>query len=90
MGWRNKFILLLIVYFAGFATAVYCLVPVPQDKSSRPAQQNSVSSGFKRDEFARSVSSGLHKCIAFSKEAARHVAGFIKQKTNEKQSGADG
>jgi hypothetical protein len=27
MGWRSKFIFLLIVYFAGFATAIYYLAP---------------------------------------------------------------
>ena len=27
MGWRGKFLFLLIVYFAGFATAVYYLAP---------------------------------------------------------------
>jgi hypothetical protein len=27
MGWRSKFIFLLVVYFAGFATAIYCLAP---------------------------------------------------------------
>jgi hypothetical protein len=27
MGWKGKFVFLLIVYFAGFATAVYYLAP---------------------------------------------------------------
>ena len=27
MGWRSKFVFVLIVYFAGFATAIYCLCP---------------------------------------------------------------
>ena len=27
MGWRSKFIFLLVVYFAGFATAIYYLAP---------------------------------------------------------------
>jgi hypothetical protein len=27
MGWRGKFLFLVIVYFAGFATAVYYLAP---------------------------------------------------------------
>jgi len=30
-AWRSKFIFLLIVYFAGFATAIYILVPVPEN-----------------------------------------------------------
>jgi len=27
MGWRSKLLLMLIVYFAGFATAIYYLAP---------------------------------------------------------------
>lgn len=27
MGWRSKLLFLLIVYFAGFATAIYYIVP---------------------------------------------------------------
>jgi hypothetical protein len=33
MGWRGKFLFLLIVYFAGFATAVYYLAPSGRDGS---------------------------------------------------------
>ena len=36
MGWRGKFLFLLIVYFAGFATAVYYLAP-----SGRESNQSS-------------------------------------------------
>jgi hypothetical protein len=89
MGWRIKFILVLIVFCAGFATAVYFLAPVPQDTSGQPTQQNPVQPGSKSDEFIQSVNSGLHKCVAFGKEAARRVGSFIKQKVDEKQSGAD-
>ncbi|HBG28726.1 MAG TPA: hypothetical protein DDX75_16695 [Phycisphaerales bacterium] len=27
MGWRSKFLFMLIIYFAGFATAIYYLAP---------------------------------------------------------------
>lgn len=81
-GWRIKFIFLLIVYFAGFATAIYTLAPVPENRA-QPGEKSFVYSAFKSDEFAKSFNSGIHKCIDFGKEAAGHVAKFIKQKLDD-------
>ena len=61
-GWRGKIIFLLIVYFAGFATTIYCLVPVPENQ---PAEKSFVYSAFKSDEFAQSFNAGMHKCVDF-------------------------
>lgn len=81
-GWRIKFIFLLIVYFAGFATAIYTLAPVPENKA-QPSDKSLVYSAFKSDEFAKSFNSGIHKCIDFGKDAAEYVAKFIKQKIDD-------
>jgi len=77
-GWRIKFIFLLIVYFAGFATAIYTLAPVPENKANTSAnslfsrsktagEKSSVFSALKSDDFAKSFNSGIHKCIEFGK-----------------------
>ena len=81
-GWRTKFIFLLIVYFAGFATAIYMLAPAPEgvDKSF---DKISSASAFDSQEFAKSFNAGMHKCLAFGKEAAWHTAEFIKEKVKE-------
>ncbi len=87
-GWRIKFIFLLIVYFAGFATAIYTLAPAPDDEawiSQKSSQKNSAYSTFKSDEFAKSLNSGIHKCIDFGKDAACHTAKFIKEKIEQRQ-----
>lgn len=85
-GWRIKFVFLLIVYFAGFATAIYTLAPVPENKASKTmAETTAVYSAFKSDEFAKSFNSGIHKCIDFGKDAAWRTAKLIKQKIEEKQ-----
>ena len=87
-GWRSKFVFLLIVYFAGFATAIYCLVPVTNDNYTKSLNSNGkgeILANFKSEQFAQSVNTGLHKCIEFSKETAGHTAEYIKQKIDEKR-----
>ncbi len=99
-GWRTKFIFLLIVYFGGFATAIYTLAPVPENKANASAnssflrsktagETNSVFSALKSDEFAKSFNTGIHKCIEFSKDAAWRTAKFIKQKIDQRQTRTD-
>lgn len=85
-GWRIKFIFLLIVYFAGFATAIYTLAPTPENKAGRSREKGFAHSSLKSDEFAKSFNTGMHKCIDFGKDAALRTAKFLKQKFDEKQS----
>ena len=88
MSWRSKFVLLLIVYFAGFATAIYCLAPAPEGKTDSKQQTAKVFAGVKSEDVARSVNSGVHKCVDFGKEAAREAAKLIKKKMDEAQARA--
>lgn len=75
---------MLIVYFAGFATAIYALAPVPEGKKvSRVHDKNSIYSVIKSEDFAESFNSGIHKCLAFGKDAALRTAKFIKEKVKE-------
>jgi hypothetical protein len=83
MGWRTKFIFLLIVYCAGFATAVYYLAPAPEQKSGQPMQLAQVGSALKTQEILKSFNSGMHKCIGFSKEAAEEAAKLFQTKIDE-------
>jgi hypothetical protein len=82
-GWRTKFIFLLIVYFAGFATAIYMLAPAPEGIDKQSFGKISSASSFDSQEFAKSFNVGIHKCLAFGKEAAIHTAEFIKEKIEE-------
>lgn len=84
-GWKIKLIFLLIVYFAGFATAIYYFVPVSDEQTSELCGTDSVFSDVKSDEFARSFNSGLHKCVDFGKDAVCRVYKVIKQKLEERQ-----
>lgn len=81
-GWRTKFIFMLIVYFAGFASAIYALAPTPQacDGDGLHAKDFQVS------KFAMECNSGLHKAIGAGKQAAQQMATFLRQKYEEYQS----
>lgn len=89
-GWRIKLIFLLIVYFAGFATAIYCLAPVSEDQTSKTCERSLAFSALKSDEFAKSFNAGMHKCIDFGRDAAYRVAKVLKQKFEERQNQSEG
>jgi hypothetical protein len=82
-GWRTKFTFLLIVYFAGFATAIYMLAPAPEGSADKSFGNISSATAFDSQEFAKSFNAGMHKCLAFGKVAALHTAEFIKEKVKE-------
>jgi hypothetical protein len=85
MSWRTKLIFLLVVYFAGFATAVYCLAPAPERESRESPQMIRMRAALQSQEIARSVNSGMHKCIAFGREAAWQTAVLIHEKMDQSQ-----
>lgn len=82
-GWRTKFIFMLIVYFAGFSTAIYMLAPAPEGGTNKSFGIPFSSSKFDSQEFVKSFNAGIHKCLAFGKVAACHTADFIKEKIEE-------
>ncbi|MBN1806637.1 MAG: hypothetical protein JW837_15415 [Sedimentisphaerales bacterium] len=101
-GWRTKFIFLLIVYFGGYATAIYTLAPVPENKAKVSAgssffrsikadtdEKGSFFATVKSESFKQSLNSGIQKCLEFGKDAASHTARFIKQKIDERQTRTD-
>ena len=83
--WRTKLIFFLIVYFAGFATAIYCLTPVTQNRDAKLSERGFAYSALKSDEFAKSFNSGMHKCADFGKDVSWRLGRFIKQKLDERK-----
>jgi len=85
MGWRSKFIFLLIVYFAGFATAIYYLAPSGRE-GCQGYQAGSYSSSS--DNESQSSGSALFKDFcdkAFAKASASFssmTAEDLKEKLN--------
>ncbi len=98
MTWRAKFIFLLIVYFAGFATAIYALAPAgPSNAAEKPIAAEHRETGpkavslpdFNSEEFARSVKTAMQKCLRFSKDAAIRTGTLIKEKIDQRRHPAD-
>ena len=88
-GWRSKLIFLLVVYFAGFASAIYCLAPVPENQAFQPGEKSFAYSVLKSDEFAQSFNAGMHKCIDFLKDAAQRAGTYLKKEIeNRRQLGS--
>jgi hypothetical protein len=87
---KIKLIFLLIVYFAGFATAIYIFSPEPaaevsyyENENANRSQEEGTSlndSGFASNEFAQCINAGLHKCVDFGRAAAWQTFKLIKQK----------
>jgi hypothetical protein len=76
MGWRNKLLIVLIVYFAGFATAIYSLAPA-SIKAAGPTEPNQpVSfphSFLNSSDFAVAFNSGMRTCIDLGSKAADYI-----------------
>lgn len=87
MRWKGKLLLLLIVYFAGFATAIYCLAPVPDNQSYSFSEKSFAYPALKSDEFAKSFNSKMHKCIDFIKDTSCRAGDYIKQELEERKTG---
>jgi hypothetical protein len=75
---KVKFVILLITYFAGFATAIYMLAPASQQNG-----QGGLDSSFASGQLVQSLNTGLQKCVAVTKAAAKDAGGYIRQKLNE-------
>ena len=85
-GWRSKLVLMFILYFAGFATAVYMLAPQPETEQGQNTTQEGIQSkfaNFDSQEFIKSFNSGLHKSVGLGKEAALHLSKYIKNKAED-------
>jgi hypothetical protein len=84
MGWKGKLICILVIYFAGFATAIYCLAPVPEDQAVYYDQKGFPYTAVKSDQFAKSFNVSLHKGINYTKDIASRTVDYLKQRANEK------
>jgi len=85
-GRKSKFIFLLIAYFAGFATAIYCLAPsAGQNEIGQTGKEILAKSACKSEQFAQSFNSKMHVVLDYAKGIGRHVTNkFIKQQIDEK------
>jgi len=88
-GWRSKFIFLLVVYFAGFATAIYWLAPVEEGQASRLRGKSFASSSLRSGELKQSLKAGFNsdefkKYMGLAKKRASDVSRYVKRKLEDK------
>jgi hypothetical protein len=83
-AWKSKLIFLLVVYFAGFATAIYCLAPVT-DEAYLSTNKGFAHSALKSDEFAKSFNIKMRKYLGYSEDAAKRFSAYLKEKREDKR-----
>ena len=78
-----------MVFFAGYATAVYTLMPVPDHQANQGEKMHEKktfnASSLQSSEFAQSLNTGIHKCFDIAKEAACRTAKLVKEKIEQRQ-----
>jgi len=89
-----KFIFLLAVYFAGFATAVYTMVPMPEQQGDFSYQEGDAGEfrekpAVETSEFAQTLNVGLHKCVDVGKAIVIRTFKVIKEKVEEREASED-
>ena len=84
-GWRSKFIFTLLVFFAGFATAIHTLAPTSEEEKTteRRSEKGSSESKFNSEEFVENFNTGMHKALEFGKEAAQRTGKLLREKVKE-------
>lgn len=85
IGFRTRFFFLLVVYFAGFATAVYIISPTPEAGKTEPGQAKNFKSALNSEQFTQAINSGMHKCVGLGKDIAERASVLIKEKLEEMQ-----
>jgi hypothetical protein len=85
-GWKRKLTFLLIVYFAGFATAIYTLAP-PDENSESKSVAKRVSrfefSDEKSEAFKEKLAVAMQNCLATAKDAGSKASIYIRQKLED-------
>ena len=91
--WRNRLLVGLIIYFAGFATAVYALAPASGKAWSFGVVESS-SKGHgdaesRSEKFALKFNGVMHKFLGFAEGKAAEVSEAIKTKIAEHKEGGE-
>ncbi|MBE0534204.1 MAG: hypothetical protein IH624_00945 [Phycisphaerae bacterium] len=81
-------LLALIIYFAGFATAIYYLAPAndevkASERSSRRLDIRGRTSEFRKQEWAATAETSLKTFVSFAEEKAVQFGEFIRAKLAE-------
>ncbi len=78
----------LIIYFAGFATAIYYLAPASErttasDRSAKRFDIRDRVSEFRTSEFGETAETSVKNFVSFAEEKAVQLGEFIRAKLAE-------
>lgn len=81
-SWPSKILFVLVIFFAGFATAIYGLAPVDRgDETGSSIESKSFFGSFtKSNEFAVKCGNKLRIIVGLAEEAARRTGRSISDK----------
>lgn len=85
VGWRTKFVFMLIIYSAGFATAIYLTAAPPSEGWSIQSPKNRLTGTVDSRKLASAMNTGIHKVADLSKELAIRASALIKEQIKEAQ-----
>ncbi len=90
MMWRSKLLLALIIYFAGFATAVYYLAPADAKMNAGGIKTGgfgfgSRTSQFESEEFGKVAGASMRKFVTFAGEKAVQLGEIVKRELAEQK-----
>lgn len=90
MMWRSKLLLMLIIYFAGFATAVYYLAPADAKANAGGIRTGGFGFGSqvsesKSEEFGKVAVTGMRKFVNFAEEKVVQLGEIIKRELAEQR-----
>ncbi len=92
MMWRSKLLLALIIYFAGFATAVYYLAPADANASADGIKAGGFGFGSqtsvkeaKSEEFGKIAGASMRKFVTFAEEKAVQLGEIVKRELAEQK-----
>ena len=84
-----KILFLTIVYFAGFATAVYCLTPVHANPALHAGgngfAKSDALSGVKTEEFKQTFYVAVSRLGVVARDTACSAYQFVRQKLDDRQ-----
>lgn len=86
MQWRGKILFAMILYSAGFATAIYVLTPSnlqAADSQDCTQEQATERTGMESQAWAASVRVGMTKAMGFAEEQALSLAEKIKTRMDQ-------
>ncbi|HPD48013.1 MAG TPA: hypothetical protein P5279_01635 [Anaerohalosphaeraceae bacterium] len=86
--WRTKLLTALIIYFAGFATAIYYLAPAGErgkmsERNLKGFDLRGRVSEFRASEFGVTAETNVKKFVSFAEEKAVQLGEYIRAKLAE-------